>query len=78
MDHEHLVGLPLVASDGSDIGTVKEIRGDHLKINMPMRRDFWLSTEHIASTDGGVVTLGLRREEVRFHELDAPDGAAAT
>lgn len=75
---ERVVGLPIFASDGTEVGRVAEVRFGYLKVNAPMRRDYWLSSEYVGSTPAGTVVLSVRRDEAIKARVDDLPGAATT
>lgn len=73
IDSETLaLNTPVVTSDGAQFGLVSELHGGYFKIDVPMARDFWLSTAYIADNTMDRVTLTLRKDEVEEHRLEAP------
>jgi hypothetical protein len=67
-----MVDTPVYASDGQQFGYVKEIQGGYFKIDVPMAKDFWLSTTYISDCTMDKVTLSLPKEEIEEHRLSAP------
>jgi hypothetical protein len=43
-------GCPIFTQDGNHIGEVKEIRGRYFKVDAPMRPDYWLSRNAVATS----------------------------
>ena len=78
------VGAEVTTVDGEKLGTVKEVSGSCFKVDAPMRPDYWLGTDCIASTTGGTVRLSItkhqlgeakdegRREHRGVHPHDTP------
>jgi hypothetical protein len=56
-------GAEVVGSDGTQVGTVKEVRGSDFLVNRPMARDIYIPFS-AASADGGRVTLRVPASEV--------------
>src|SRR5262245_21533169 len=50
------VDLPVYTQDGHHLGTVKEVFEQAFKVAAPMRPDYWLRTEAIASVADGRYT----------------------
>jgi hypothetical protein len=73
MDSEQLaLNTPVVTLDGDQFGYVKELHGGYFKIDVPMGKDFWLSTAYIGDQNMDRVTLTLRKDELDEHRLEAP------
>lgn len=71
-------GAPIYTQDGSQIGSVKEVQGQFIKVDAPMQTDYWLSTEIVRSAAGGQVTLAIDQDRVDDYKLDHPMTAADT
>lgn len=56
------VGAEVLTADGDKLGTVKEVSGSCFKVDAPMRPDYWLGTDTVASSTGGVVRLTLAKD----------------
>ena len=69
---EPIVDTPVYAADGEQFGYVKEVSGGYFKIDVPMAKDYWLSTTYIADCTMDRVTLSLPKDEVDGHRLSAP------
>lgn len=69
---EPMVDTPVYAADGEQFGYVKEVRGGYFKIDVPMAKDYWLSTAYIADCTMDKVMLSLPKAEVDDHRLTAP------
>lgn len=68
-----VVGAPVYTRDEQRIGTVKEVRGRLFKVDAPLRRDFWLNGDCVATAlgDGGVM-LSVHREALSAHRVMPP------
>jgi len=66
-------GYAVFTQDGEQLGTVKEVRGQYFKVNAPMQRDYWLSSDAVTSTSGDRVTLSI--DSGRVDEYKAADPA---
>jgi len=69
---ELALNTPVITLDGEQFGYVKEVHGGYFKLDIPMGKDFWLSTAYIADHNMDRVTLTLRKDEVDDHRLEAP------
>lgn len=47
------IGCDVYTSDGSKIGTVKEVEGTYFKVDAPMQPDYWLSCDCVRGGMGG-------------------------
>jgi uncharacterized protein (TIGR02271 family) len=66
-------GAPVVAMDGEQLGTVKEVRGRHFKVDAPMAPDYWLSVDSVNSGSGGQVVLRFNKDQVGDFQVGEPD-----
>ena len=67
------VGASVYTSDDQKIGRVKEIRGGAIKVDAPLRRDYWVRTEGIASAiPGDSVVLGVDRAHLSEIKVSQP------
>ena len=65
------VGCPIVTADGEQIGTLAEIADEAVKVNAPLRRDFWIDADYVRSCDRGRVELSFIRQDLGAYRLDA-------
>ncbi len=65
-------GSPVVASDGKEIGRVKEVQDGYLKVDVRWGRDYWLSFEEVLSADEGKTVLIVPSDEVNLYKLRKP------
>jgi len=56
------VGAEVTTADGDKLGTVKEVIGSCFKVDAPMRPDYWLGTDTVASSAAGAVRLTLTKD----------------
>jgi hypothetical protein len=70
--HEPVVDAPIFTLDGEQFGYVREVHGGYFKIDVPMARDYWLSSSYIGDATLERVTLTLRKDELEEHRLSAP------
>lgn len=71
--HEILPGLPVYAEDGQEIGKVKEVAPDRIKVDAPLKTDYWVSRRHVLSFTTERVTLDVPSGEVDSVKLDRSD-----
>jgi hypothetical protein len=64
-------GCPVVTADGESIGTLAEVSDEALKVNAPMRRDFWIDADYVRSCDGDRIELSFIKQELGVYKLDA-------
>jgi hypothetical protein len=58
------MGAEVLTADGDKLGTVKEVSGSCFKVDAPMRPDYWLGTDTVASSTGGTVRLNLNKDHL--------------
>ena len=73
------VGVPVYTSDEQRIGSVKEKRSRHFKVETGwFRRDFWLPAECVDSVVAGEpVVLNIDSGRLNDRKVADPDEAAA-
>ena len=67
------VGTRVMTADGKDLGTVKEVSGACFKVDVPMRPDYWLASDCIASSSGGQVRLSVTKDHLDTAKVEGPD-----
>jgi hypothetical protein len=67
------IGAPVQTHDGKDLGKVKEVVGGCFKVDAPMRPDYWLATDSITGSDGGIVTLRFDKDELDEAKQEGPE-----
>lgn len=68
--HEIRPGLEVHTEDGERIGSVKEVTPADIKVDAPMRPDFWLSRDHILSYTNERVTMDFQHADLyRFQRI---------
>jgi hypothetical protein len=70
---EMMAGWDVFTSDGEKLGTVKEFTRDSLKIDAPMKPDFWLPMSSVVWTGVNRVELGFVKKELDDYKLDGVD-----
>jgi len=68
-----MIGAPVVARDGKDLGKLKEIQGDAMHIDAPMAFDYWLPVEVIQSAEPDHIVLRLAADDISDYKLDPPE-----
>lgn len=71
------VGAPVYAQDGDQLGTVKEVRGQYVKIDVPMAPDYWLRTDALRMAGNGI-TLAVGRDRLAEYQVANPDDVETT
>lgn len=68
------VGSPIYTSDDQKIGTVKDLRGNAIKVSTPiLQRDFWLTGRVVAEAlPDAPVILSVDRAHLAEHRIDEP------
>jgi hypothetical protein len=66
-------GAPVFTVDGDKLGEVKEIKGDHFKVNAAMQPDYWLCTDDIGTVDGNRVVMTFDKDHLGDSKFDDPD-----
>jgi hypothetical protein len=72
------VGTPVYSADDQKLGKVKEVRGEHFKIETGLfQRDYWLPGSVIAeAVPEHSVTLHVARPELEAHKVTDEPAAA--
>jgi hypothetical protein len=55
------VGAEVMSADGDMLGKVKEVSGSGVKVDAPMRPDYWLGTDCVAGSSRGAVRLTVTK-----------------
>lgn len=71
-------GAVVHASEGDELGTVKEVRGESVKIDARMQPDYWLSVMHILVREDGRVETNFSKSELGAYKQGAPSAVAMT
>lgn len=71
---QSIIGSEVRTLDGDRLGTVEEIQGDAVKVNVAMRPDFWVRRDAIRSAGGGQVTLDVDKDHLDNAKVQAPSG----
>src|SRR5438270_808087 len=74
---ELVPGCPIYTADGDQICTLKEVRGAYIKVDAPMRPDYWLARSEVAMTTPEAVTLTVDTEHLDVRMIGDPQIDAA-
>ena len=66
------VGCPIFTADGEQIGTLAEVRSQHLKVDAPMRRDYWIDASNVRVCDGKRIELTFNNDDLRAYQAGDP------
>jgi Uncharacterized protein conserved in bacteria (DUF2171) len=70
-------GIEVHTLDGEKIGTVKEVRDGALKVDAPMRPDFWLPRSLVLSWTNERVTMDFNQADLFEHALSEDEAERA-
>ncbi len=70
---ESMIGMPVSARDGTELGKVKEVRGHAFKLDAPMQFDYWLPCDVIDSDHSGRVMLSLDSDQIHDYKMNPPE-----
>lgn len=73
--HDLAPGLEIFALDGEKIGSVKEVTPDAIKVDAPLRPDYWLPRARVLSFTNERVTLDVNHADLDAHRIDGPEPA---
>jgi hypothetical protein len=65
-------GAAVSTSDGTRLGSVKEVTAASFKVDAPFHRDYWLAKDLVGRCDDDVVVLDVPTAAVDEHRQDAP------
>jgi hypothetical protein len=65
-------GSLVVASDGKEIGRVKELQAGYLKVDVRWAKDYWLSFEEVLSADRDKTVLIIPSDEINLYKRKKP------
>ncbi len=63
-------GTEVYARDGRYLGTVSEVKPELFKLDTPMRLDYWLPRECVASETQGTIVLCFPYGELDSHRVE--------
>jgi hypothetical protein len=66
------IGCPIFTADGEKIGTLAEVRSQHLKVHVPMRRDYWIDASNAQVSDGKRIELTFNNDDLGAYRADDP------
>ena len=71
------VGCDIYTTDGSKLGTVKEVQGAYFKVDAPMQPDYWLASECVRGGGmGDRVDVAFAKDDLSKHKRDNLDDAS--
>jgi len=73
--HDLAPGLPVFTLDGEKIGSVKEVTPDAIKVDAPLRPDYWLPRARVLSFTNERVTLDVNHADLDGQRIDGPEPA---
>ena len=65
-------GCPIVTADGEQIGTLSDVGDEAIKVDAPMRRDFWIGADYVRSCDGGRIELSFIKNDLGAYKMSEP------
>lgn len=65
-------GSVVVASNGKELGRVKDIQDGYLKVDVKWAKDYWLSYEEVLSADRDRTLLIIPSDEVNLYKRAKP------
>ena len=66
-------GLPVYTLDNEQLGEVKEVTDDRVKIDAPMQPDYWLLRRDVLSFSAERVTVNFNKDQLGDFKTDGPD-----
>ncbi len=66
------MNTPVRTSDGAELGLVKEIAGDFIKVDAPLRADYWINAEYVLSGGAEGVELSFAKGDLGAYKRDKP------
>lgn len=67
-------GQAVFSCDGQKLGSVKECTADAFKVDVSMKRDYWLSVGSILSIGERGVEMDFDAQSLEAYQLDEPGG----
>jgi len=66
--HEISAGLTIHSEDGEQLGTVKEVEGAYLKVDVTLQPDYWLRRSDVLSFTNERVTMSFAHADLDAHK----------
>lgn len=66
------LGTRVRTSDGVELGLVKEISGDFLKVDAPLRTDYWINADYVLGAGAEGVELTFAKGDLGAYKRDRP------
>jgi hypothetical protein len=67
-----LVGRIVYTSDGANLGTIQEVRGEQFKMKVALHPDYWLNLANLDADAKSQTSVAFTREELDGHKVSAP------
>ena len=71
------IGNDVYTVEGLPAGKVAALNGRFMRVDAPMRRDYWLHVDDVVSNENGAVTLAYPRDAIEEHKLSVPAASEA-
>ncbi len=65
-------GLPVYTLDNEQLGTVKEVAEQQIKVDSPLQPDYWLRRADVLSFSMERVTANFNKDQLGEHKVDGP------
>ena len=65
-------GCPVVTADGEQIGTLAEVAEDAVKVDVPLRPDFWINADYVVACDRGRIELSFIKSDLGAYRMKQP------
>ncbi len=66
------IGAAVFTVEGEEFASVRDARAGYFQLDIPMGRDYWLSTQYIQGIEEGNIILSIGKDEADDHRLEAP------
>ena len=77
MGSEISTGVEVYTSDNDKIGKVKEVRGEHFKIDAGGQPDYWLARSCVSGNGANGIRLSFDKDHLGESKIDEARVAAA-
>ena len=58
------IGCEVYTTDGSKLGTIKEVQGAYFKVDAAMAPDYWLGTDCVRGSTGTRVNVAFEKDQL--------------
>jgi hypothetical protein len=69
---EIALGRPVYSADGEKLGIVKDVQLDAIKVDAPMKPDYWLPMRCLVSAGSDGLRLDVRKDQLGNVRIDDP------